>query len=37
MCTDGHAYFATLNKYNALIQEKPPDPSWNKEIFPGFF
>jgi len=25
----------TLNKCNALIKEKPPDPSWNKEIFPG--
>lgn len=37
MCTDGPPSLATLNKYNALIQEKPPDPSWNKEIFLRFF
>ena len=30
-------YFATLNKYNTLVQEKLLDPTWNKEIFSGIF
>ena len=30
-------YFATLKKYNTLVQKKPPDPNWNKEIFSGIF
>ena len=26
---------ASINKCNSLAQEKPPDPRWNQEIFPG--
>lgn len=38
MFTSGPAYyFAILKKYEALVQEKPPDPSWNKEIFSAIF
>lgn len=37
MYTGGLSYFATLNKYNALVQETLSDPSWNKEIFPRTF
>lgn len=36
--TGGPAYyFATLNKQNTLVQEKPLDPTWNKEIFSEIF
>lgn len=37
MYTGGLSYFATLNKYNALVQEKLSDPSWIKKSFPGLF
>lgn len=38
MFTGGPAYyFATLNKQNTLVQEKPLDPTWNKEIFSEIF
>lgn len=37
MCTGGPAYLTAPNKYNGLVQEKPPDPNCNKGIFLRIF